>query len=357
MSLASEDLSPSFRMSEVTVAKRSVSVLIPTFNRASFLPGMLASIANQTAPPDEVILVDDGSTDGTAQVVESWVSDHGEWAKRLRYVHQSNGGKSAALNAALPLVGSEWIAFNDSDDTWHPEKLALQFEALDRFPECFAVFTETNLLEFNERNRRLVAQAAGLFGKVEHPSQLYPAGWPGTYMQTVLARADMVKACGGFDPLYRLSQDVDFLFRLGLQTSFCYVNAPLVVVDRSPQETRLTNHFPALSWTAMLEEESMLAKWLPMLDGSAPELRRVVRKALVDSRSALANRHALAGDLQRTRRVLREGMADTPALTLLAKLFIAYTAPPLLRQLARTHAPPELLQSDSPQGTSRIGRS
>lgn len=326
-----------------------VSVLIPTYNRASFLPGTLTSVFAQTVPPDEVILVDDGSTDDTGQTVERLLSDNPDWRNRLRYVRQENQGKSAALNKALPLARGDWLAFNDSDDRWLPEKTERQLAALDRFPDCLACFTETSLHEFNDRHPELTSRARESLGRVDAPSTLYPINWPGTYMQTLIVRADVMRRFGEFDTQYRLSQDVDFLFRLGLLTSFCYVNLPLVEIDQDPHRALgLTTNYPARSWTAMFEAESMLRKWLSMVDESRPELRRILKHELASARSAFANRYLLAGDVTSARQALRHGIKEAPELRLIAKCLLAYTAPAVLRRFAAGRAPSEFLTGQDP---------
>ena len=325
----------------------SVSVLISTYNRASFLPGTLASVFGQTLAPYEVILVDDGSTDDTRAVVESLISRHPDWAKRLVYVHQTNKGKSSALNTALPLAAGDWIAFNDSDDTWRSDKLERQFEALRRFPECLACFTETTLNEFNDRHPDLTQHARDSYGKIENPSDLYPVEWPGTYMQTVVVRADLMRRFGEIDVEYRLGQDVDFLFRLGLLTPFCFSNLPLVEINRDPDRpVALMTSFPPTSWTAMLEAESRLRKWLPLLDDSRETLRSIVRHQLALARSALANRYILAGNVESARRALNDGLRDCGEARLYVKWALAHTMPGVLRKLAANRAPAEFLASD-----------
>ena len=338
----------------------TVSVLIPTYNRASFLSETLGSVFRQTLPPYEVILIDDGSTDDTAAVVQSLSSTHPDWAARLRFVRQQNKGKSAALNAALPLARGEWIAFNDSDDTWMPEKLEQQFAAFKTFPTCLASFTETTLNEFNDRHPEFRPCERGPYGIVEEPSQLYPVEWPGTYMQTVVVRADVLRTCGAIDERYLLSQDVDFMFRLGLLTSFCYVNLPLVRINRDPDRAHgLMSSYPSRSWTAMLENESMLHKWLSMVDQSKPVLRRIVRHELASSRSALANRYILAGDVTATRQTLRKALRDSAEPRLLMKWALAQTMPALFRRYASGRAPAEFFQNADEAGsaTTPLGNS
>jgi glycosyltransferase involved in cell wall biosynthesis len=102
-----------------------VSVVVPTYNRAELLKLTLSSILSQTAPALEVIVVDDGSTDHTAQVCAGLTGS-------VRYIRQENRGLPAARNTGIRASMGEWIAFCDSDDIWVADKLAIQIEALRR---------------------------------------------------------------------------------------------------------------------------------------------------------------------------------------------------------------------------------
>lgn len=324
---------------------RSISVLIPTYNRAALLPRTLGSVFDQTVPIDEVFLVDDGSDDDTERVVTSLVSEQPAWRDRLHYLRQQNQGKSVALNSALARVRGDWIAFNDSDDTWAPDKLQRQFDALATAPDCGVCFTETSLREFEQRHPKFKSTTQDGVGRVQEPSWLFAATeWPGIYMQTVLVRADVMRRFGEFDPRYRVSQDVDFLFRLGLLTPFCYVDLPLVEIHQDPKRTiGLMTNFPARSWARMHAAESMLHKWLSLVDGSQPALRAAIRHALASARSAAANRYVLAGELEAARSELRRSLKDCPEIRILAKLVMTYTMPALLRRMAARRAPVEFL--------------
>lgn len=105
-----------------------VSVIIPTYNRLLQLPRALDSVLAQTRPADEIIVVDDGSSDGT-----------GEWLDRhhpgVRLIQQANAGVSSARNRGIDTATHEWLAFLDSDDQWLPDKLARQLTALAREPQ------------------------------------------------------------------------------------------------------------------------------------------------------------------------------------------------------------------------------
>ena len=104
-----------------------ISAIIPTFNRAHLLPRAVDSILSQTLPPHSVIIVDDGSTDGTEKLIKKNYPE-------IKYLKQDNLGVSAARNAGITATSCEWLAFLDSDDEWLPEKLARQMEVLNLAP-------------------------------------------------------------------------------------------------------------------------------------------------------------------------------------------------------------------------------
>ncbi|MYA66321.1 MAG: glycosyltransferase family 2 protein [Gammaproteobacteria bacterium] len=104
----------------------SVGVVIPTINRAHMLGQALDSVFSQTLQPQQVIVVDDGSTDSTADLVAGY--------SEVSYLRQENRGVSAARNLGIRRCGCEWIALLDSDDEWLPEKLEVQFGALAENP-------------------------------------------------------------------------------------------------------------------------------------------------------------------------------------------------------------------------------
>ena len=103
------------------------SVIIPTYNRVNTLARALDSVYAQSWPADEIIVVDDGSVDETASLCTHYPG--------LRYVKQRHSGVSAARNHGIRLARGQWLAFLDSDDAWHPEKLAVQIAAVTHHPD------------------------------------------------------------------------------------------------------------------------------------------------------------------------------------------------------------------------------
>src|SRR3954470_7513973 len=94
----------------------NVSAIIPTFNRRQYIQRAIDSVLAQTLPVDEIIVVDDGSKDGTAAAVEAW------YGSRVRVIRQENSGVSGARRRGIQEATGEWIAFLDSDDEWSPER-------------------------------------------------------------------------------------------------------------------------------------------------------------------------------------------------------------------------------------------
>jgi glycosyltransferase involved in cell wall biosynthesis len=120
-----------------TKNKPTVSIIIPTYNRKQSIGRSVKSVLNQTYQDFELIIVDDGSTDGTREVVAGFNDE------RIRYVrHEENKGEAAARNTGIKAARCDYIAYQDSDDEWLPEKLAKQMELLEHAPpEVGVIYT------------------------------------------------------------------------------------------------------------------------------------------------------------------------------------------------------------------------
>jgi len=128
----------------------TVSIVVPTFQRAALLSRALNSIATQTFGDWEAIIVDDGSTDGTDLLVKKFAEKFG----RTRYVYQSNQGASAARNCGIDLARGEFVAFLDSDDEFTPNKLARQISLFERVPTLGLVFSDYSYIDLGGRHQQ-----------------------------------------------------------------------------------------------------------------------------------------------------------------------------------------------------------
>jgi glycosyltransferase involved in cell wall biosynthesis len=113
----------------------TISVVIPAYNAADYLPETLQSVFAQSYPVHEVIVVNDGSTDHTDRVLQSF-------GGRIRQVYQENAGEGASRNVGIEHASGDWIAFLDADDLWSPQKLEEQVCVLQRHPQCVCVHTD-----------------------------------------------------------------------------------------------------------------------------------------------------------------------------------------------------------------------
>lgn len=170
-----------------------ISVIIPTYNRTSVLPNAIQSVRNQTYADWELIIVDDGSTDNTKEVVESYLHE-----KRIRYFYQENKGVSAARNYGMSLAGGEYLVFLDSDDR-------LLSETLEGFNRVAA------------ENASIDVFVAGYYRNKHGDSHkhlakenVYNATLPGTFM----IRKDFIESMGGYDPQLKYAENTDLFYRI-----------------------------------------------------------------------------------------------------------------------------------------------
>jgi glycosyltransferase involved in cell wall biosynthesis len=195
-----------------------VSVVIPTYNSARYAAEAVESVLAQTFEDLEVIVVDDGSTDDTAEVI-------GSMASPVRYLHQPNSGVSVARNHGIEESTGRYVALLDADDTWLPEKLSKQIEALRGAPGyrlCYTalMITDADLSPIGVRE-------AGFAGTALE-TLLLQGNIVGGGSSTVLCERDLFGEIGGFDPDLSQCADWDMWIRLASLTDFLYLSEPLV---------------------------------------------------------------------------------------------------------------------------------
>jgi len=173
----------------------TIAAVITTFNRRELLQEALASVRSQTRVPDEIVILDDGSTDGTREKMES-VSD-------VRYHWQANAGTSAARNAGWKMAQSEWIAFLDSDDLWDEAKLARQEACAKENPSLEVIFGHG--INFATPGQEALFQATE-----HHLDRALPAWLP----SAALIRRATLERMGGFDVGIKTAEVVDWVMRL-----------------------------------------------------------------------------------------------------------------------------------------------
>ena len=197
---------------------KTVSVVIPAYNHARYLPAAIDSALAQTYAPVEVIVVDDGSTDDTPRVLAAY-------GDRIRVIRQANQGAGAARNAGLAASRGEYVAFLDSDDIWLPRKLELQMGRFDADPALGLVHCGAETID--EHGRTTGYLLDGLEGWVASDLLRLDREVMGPGSDIVVPRrvADEV---GGFDVRLPPSEDWDFSYRIAAKYRVGYVAEPLI---------------------------------------------------------------------------------------------------------------------------------
>ncbi len=179
-----------------------VSVIVPAYRSAQTIGRTLKSIARQTAKPREVIVVDDGSDDDTAQVARSFAGTLN--GIELQVIEQQNGGAGAARNRALKAAAGKLVAFLDADDEWLPEKLE---RSLDIMAKTDAGLVSHNFIMVENDKEHVVDCTRHFEGHANPFVSLYLRGNIAT--STVLAKRHLIDQAGGFNADLRSGQDVD----------------------------------------------------------------------------------------------------------------------------------------------------
>lgn len=200
----------------------TVSVIIPTYNRAHVLGRSIQSVLNQTYQDFELIVVDDGSSDNTEEVVRNFNDI------RIKYIrHDKNRGVSAARNTGIKAAQGEYIAFNDSDDEWlshHLEKLMLAFEKAS--PQTGVVYSGFIYVMLGGKGIRVrPPRAARKEGDIR-PSLLKRSF---IYFQTAIVKRQCFEKVGLFDERIPCAEDWELWLRISTHYHFKYVGEPLVV--------------------------------------------------------------------------------------------------------------------------------
>ncbi|MCA9109958.1 MAG: glycosyltransferase family 2 protein [Planctomycetaceae bacterium] len=265
-----------------------VSTVIPTFNRAAYLGRAIDSVLSQTYPYVEVIVVDDGSTDNTAELMQKEYGDD----ERVRYLHQTNQGVSVARNTGMNAAKGEFVALLDSDDVWYPRKLELQVGVFNALPDVGMVWTDMEAISADGRSTDsrylrkmynaykwyrednlftesylltdLLSQTdESIEGVSVYAGDIYSQMIMGNlvHTSTVLMRRERMKAVGLFDPKLRWAgEDYDFHLRTCREGPVALLDLPTIQYQRE-LEDQITQPHNALNFAnAYLETITRMLK-------------------------------------------------------------------------------------------------
>lgn len=194
-----------------------VSVIIPTYNRATTLTRAIDSILQQTVQLTEIIVIDDGSTDHTKETLN-------QYENKITLIEQSNQGVSSARNTGIKAAQSTWIALLDSDDAWHPDKLNAQVQALQDNPSYLICHTDEIWYRHNKRvNQMKKHQKRG--GDIFNQSLSLCAISP----SSVLLHTKLLTEIGLFDESLPACEDYDLWLRITAHYPTLYIDQALTI--------------------------------------------------------------------------------------------------------------------------------
>jgi glycosyltransferase involved in cell wall biosynthesis len=215
-----------------------VSVIIPAFNSEPFIKRTIDSILAQTYSDYEIIVVDDGSTDNTSEVVSNYGS-------KVNYIYQKNSGTGAARNTGIAAAHGNWIAFLDHDDEWLPEKLLSQMELVGRNPDL--KWCATNRYQSDGSRCVAVGNTKTIkknLGSKDYFENYFEAAFKGlcpVITSTMLIHREVFNELGVFDPCLVRCDDLDLWWRITYRyPKIGYLSEPLVVVHLDVEVTAST---------------------------------------------------------------------------------------------------------------------
>ena len=197
-----------------------VSAIIPTYNRRELVTRAIETVLAQTREVEEIIVIDDGSTDGTGEYLQARFGD------RIRYVWQPNAGVSAARNHGMRIARGRYFALLDSDDEWLPDKTRQQMDWLLARPEFGMVLCDVERVDRDGaridifHRRDVIREDGRVLHWVIHNPALAPA--------SAILRREVFEDVGGFDETLRTAEDIDFHLRIAQRWPIGVVEAPLV---------------------------------------------------------------------------------------------------------------------------------
>jgi glycosyltransferase involved in cell wall biosynthesis len=199
-----------------------VSIVLPTYQREALIGRSIRSVLQQTYDEFELIVVDDGSTDATAEQVAR-LGD-----SRIRYIRlENNGGAAAARNAGIAHAAADFLAFQDSDDEWLPDKLELHMRAFARCaPEVGVVYSDMYRIQLD--GTTIEHRSPDVVGGVliDPSTGFYQVCKLG--IQSAVIRRECFAAVGGFDEAFPVLEDLELFIRLSQRYAFHHLRMPLV---------------------------------------------------------------------------------------------------------------------------------
>ena len=197
-----------------------ISVVIPMYNAEKTILNVLDSVQNQTFLPHEIVIVNDGSTDRSLQIVQKYKEENKKIPIQL--IDKKNGGVSSARNLGMKVAQGDWIALLDSDDVWLPHKLERQKQILNANPQIDFLGTSRN----DETIKSILWKKLGNLTKISPKNLMVKFVF---VVPTVIFKKEIVETVGFFDENQKYAEEGNYFIRIATTNSCYFLNESLVI--------------------------------------------------------------------------------------------------------------------------------
>ena len=300
-----------------------VSVIIPTYNREAFVVKAVDSVLKQSFKDYEMIVVDDGSTDGTRLALDPY-------RDKIQYIFQANGGASAARNTGVKSANGEWLAFLDSDDEWTAEYLSKQMDSAGEAPEicmqtanCLFIGLDGQTKSYFEINGSLGEFKGRDYLFLREPFRFVVKHGPWQVGSTIIRREAMEKA-GLFDTSLPVSHDFDLMARVALQGAFGMIRESLVNIYRRDEAIECLTHQAYSNLLQAREMDDKMYENLRRIGTLSYKERKALNQVMAANRRAMGNLLFADGKWHEARSAYRDALMIDCSVRSLGKYFLSF---------------------------------
>lgn len=300
-----------------------ISVIIPAYNRAHCIERTLQSVFDQTYTNYEVIVIDDGSKDNTAEVLKPYLN-------RITYIQQANRGLAGTRTRSIELANSDWIAFLDSDDLWLPDNLATHVAVIQKHPEL--ILSTTNSTIFREH----IGEETDLFAyngcRKAYPENEFTLSSPLipylrfglVWMQSALIRKSAIAEAGPWYPDLRVWMDFEYAARLAKLGPWGVTMTPLVRILRQDDGGEVASISSQSQTIKGLAELVRVYGHMLDLPGLDSDEKAFLTRKRSDARMKLGLKQIVEGQSQGGKASLRQACAENLRLPPVVKTFLCH---------------------------------
>jgi len=332
-----------------------VSVIIPTFNSAQYIMEGIQSVLTQSFKDFEIIVIDDGSTDNTKEILKPYIEDG-----LIRYIYQTNQGPGAARNTGIKAGKGEYIAFLDADDQLFPESVGVRRELLDEHKDIFLAFSDYVLSADNSSSMKPRLRSLGFLNKFQDAINVnignryvFNEKFINLFWEfsprpictiTVMIRRSLVDKVGCFRTDVSVGEDIDYWMRIAARYKVGYIDEPLAIYN---------HHAGALTKNVERYYSDAIKMYSTYLDSEIFD-RKIVYKKMSSLYFSLGYHYIWNNNQDKARKALIRSLRyDFNNLASIKCLLMSFIPLRLLSALKNVFRQKTLTKSEAAEGNTR----